>query len=1195
MDRTGLKAVLLTMLFVFSTSLASVEINLTESTNERSTQQGALGVVDVPTYRIGDEWVYETKFDVAQLIAQANVSASLNTLTGDTVNTVTDIIYTTDENGDTVLAYEIDISGGFSSGTNGANLEGVPGRLEIDYDGTDLLRARDLATIESDFNLDVTFAPYNIGFLAQTLGDILFENTYTPAKERHDFPLRNGDQWYMGFEAETVVTGTSNYFDPSEFDTVGDENNSWQVIKNEAPAEDGDTPQYTGCDDSYKIAEWNATGVNLGFNWYCSEVRGSVWNRIVNPAGFTIDWILKTYDPADSAGVTPGSSSGGRNTNLDVFTSYSATLPNSMEQISIDYSVAGSPSLPLKNTNLQLRYEIADTIHNPTTDNNGQATVALNVSTEMDDTPSSDDYTSNGVVVFDPATNVVGATTVVQDLSVVGIDLIAQSSSVIVERTRDGATSTLGASIGYNALPGDILTFSLPAQNRGVLTAPSTVMEIETPDGVVSRSSLPTIAPYAEERVSVDWTVPQDMDIGTSTLNFTVDPDQDVTADTNRTNNDASISIFVGRAPTADLFAEEGKYTFDNVILNATQSFDVDGGDVDCRFEIESRAGLIDVIEAPNCITQWNWSNSGTWEVKVLVIDEELDTDELMVEVEILNRAPSFNLTYPEAGAVESPITIEAVDIQDIDTTSPSGQQVTISWPGLDCAEGTTQPTCTITPMFEGPVNFTAVATDDDGETTTAAGTIEVLNVAPTLEPPQLLVGGEALQPDENGSWHLNEDEVALLRTTASDSENDQGTLIVEWYPSIDDQNWTITSIGTSSSEPVSWSTAGLHSIQVRAIDNDGESSDVQQASVIISNVPPTVTGLPGNTPVFEDDLLNLSVQISDTPSDADSLEVCWDLNAKVDGNNDGVSDNDCELNGTSVSPSWTSVGVRMITVTVTDDDGATAQQSMNVSVLNLPPTALISELSVIEGLVEGDNLTLGGEDSLETETDKTTLAYQWDSSHIDTDLDGQKTGDVDFSGPSWTIEDLPAGTWTIVLTVIDDDGDSSQAELTILVAEAPPEGIFQSITDAVGSTMTAVIGLLGVVIFGLVLFLLFTRGGTSQDEDFGMYEQSSFATAPAQAPASMAPAPTEQPAAAAPQPAAVARPNMDAQPVNTGPPLPASGLPNGWTMEQWNYYGEQWLAANQPAPAPVQPIVSQTQPAPASTELQSLLDDLDF
>ena len=46
--------------------------------------------------------------------------------------------------------------------------------------------------------------------------------------------------------------------------------------------------------------------------------------------------------------------------------------------------------------------------------------------------------------------------------------------------------------------------------------------------------------------------------------------------------------------------------------------------------------------------------------------------------------------------------------------------------------------------------------------------------------------------------------------------------------------------------------------------------------------------------------------------------------------------------------------------------------------------------------------------------------------------------------------------------------------------------------------------------------------------------------------------------------------------------------------MEQWNYYGEQWLAANQPAPAPVQPIVCKLhQPLPH--RLQSLLDDADL
>ena len=31
-------------------------------------------------------------------------------------------------------------------------------------------------------------------------------------------------------------------------------------------------------------------------------------------------------------------------------------------------------------------------------------------------------------------------------------------------------------------------------------------------------------------------------------------------------------------------------------------------------------------------------------------------------------------------------------------------------------------------------------------------------------------------------------------------------------------------------------------------------------------------------------------------------------------------------------------------------------------------------------------------------------------------------------------------------------------------------------------------------------------------------------------------------------------------QPVVAGPPLPPGGLPAGWTMEQWQYYGQQYL-----------------------------------
>ena len=48
---------------------------------------------------------------------------------------------------------------------------------------------------------------------------------------------------------------------------------------------------------------------------------------------------------------------------------------------------------------------------------------------------------------------------------------------------------------------------------------------------------------------------------------------------------------------------------------------------------------------------------------------------------------------------------------------------------------------------------------------------------------------------------------------------------------------------------------------------------------------------------------------------------------------------------------------------------------------------------------------------------------------------------------------------------------------------------------------------------------------------------------------------PTPLPSLPLPMPASIPAPI----PV-LGPPLPATGLPDGWTMEQWQHYGQQWL-----------------------------------
>ena len=44
------------------------------------------------------------------------------------------------------------------------------------------------------------------------------------------------------------------------------------------------------------------------------------------------------------------------------------------------------------------------------------------------------------------------------------------------------------------------------------------------------------------------------------------------------------------------------------------------------------------------------------------------------------------------------------------------------------------------------------------------------------------------------------------------------------------------------------------------------------------------------------------------------------------------------------------------------------------------------------------------------------------------------------------------------------------------------------------------------------------------------------------------------------PPPAAEPAPSIPEAPVSSGPPLPASGLPEGWTMEQWEHYGDEYL-----------------------------------
>ncbi|MEC8780867.1 MAG: hypothetical protein VXX54_06565, partial [Candidatus Thermoplasmatota archaeon] len=174
--------------------------------------------------------------------------------------------------------------------------------------------------------------------------------------------------------------------------------------------------------------------------------------------------------------------------------------------------------------------------------------------------------------------------------------------------------------------------------------------------------------------------------------------------------------------------------------------------------------------------------------------------------------------------------------------------------------------------------------------------------------------------------------------------------------------------------------------------------------------------------------------------------------------------------------------------------------------------------------------------------------------------------------------------------------GASHSMNVQLVVAEAPTNNPIAWAVKEFGMTTTIIIGVLGVVILGLVSMLVLGRRGGAEElvetKSSSVWDQAPVAATFDAAPAAPLPAPTPAPMAPMPdmnaQPVAAPEP----APVQAGPPLPASGLPPGWTMEQWAFYGEKWLETN--APAVQTPTYAAPQPA-APANLDNLLDGLDL
>ena len=299
----------------------------------------------------------------------------------------------------------------------------------------------------------------------------------------------------------------------------------------------------------------------------------------------------------------------------------------------------------------------------------------------------------------------------------------------------------------------------------------------------------------------------------------------------------------------------------------------------------------------------------GTHEIALIVTDNKgaIGTDVVKVTVTAAPNNPPIAFAGDDLSVVEN----DVVTFSASQSTDSDGSIISYLW-----TEGATTISRleTFQKSFTTDAALTLTVTDDDGVTATDTIIVRVSN----NPPPVVNIGADQV---------ITEDENLTLICSASDSD---GIASYLWQEGV-------ANLGVNSSIELITLSVGEHTIRVTVTDTQGS---VTNASVVVT-VTKRINIVPVAVAAADNDIVEVGTSISlnatGSSDERSIVSYLWTEGSNTLGSLENIT------------LSNLTVGVHTIILTVTDDDGASATDTITLTVNNPPMSLVTRSLGVYE------------------------------------------------------------------------------------------------------------------------------------------------------------------------------------------------------------------------------------------------------